>query len=517
MRIHELYSKDGSLCKKVLAFRPECLKYSVIELAFMAESRKLLCNAAVKEFVHERWWGQTFSETDQNDTGCWQKARRMVQIPGVKFILSAVTFFIFLVIYSISVLTGSFTQMNIVEYVICVWMVILLVEEALQVRSLFKRYGKLTLWKKWQHYIFDFWNILDWIMFILYGVGFVLRVVSYFTVNVSILTAAHALLAFNALIIFIRSLQFLSMHSQIGPLLIMVFYMCIDLLSFMLILLVILLGYGVASHAVLHPSSPLSWSLLYAIIQGPYEQLHGELNADEVRAPSNRTSSFTPASITGFGEYFGLVLADLYILFTNVLLLNLLIAMFNSSYNRVREETDYHNVSHMYEVLREFEAKSVIPPPLVFIKYVYMLCKCVTKRLTKRCREMQSGDSEGNQSITFNSDEKLSLKSIIQQVIEKFNKTSQKQGWSMTKDTAVGDTAPIKDVSLAYNLEEIKPLVVKASEIKDEQCHLASEIVDLKQDIKELKQMLEKQAKREIQAQERNTVKKDLQKVSTQL
>ena len=135
-------------------------------------------------------------------------------------------------------------------------------------------------------------------------------------------------------------------------------------------LLVVLAGYGVALHAILFPFSTFSLSLLSDIINLPYFQIYGYLELDTIlEAATNNTISpnLDPPS---YRNYFGLFLAGLFLLFTNVLLLNLLIAMFNTSYKRVESDSAFHNVINQIDFLREYEQRSVFPPPFVIIDYL---------------------------------------------------------------------------------------------------------------------------------------------------
>ena len=293
-------------------------------------------------------------------------------IPAVKCMFHFVSHCILLVLFSFMVLTGLQKGIDIIEYLVLVWILSLFAEELRQVVSIHSRSAKSPTSKSWYSlYINDFWNVLDVLLFSIYLIAFIFRIVAYNTEIPSILTTAHTLFIIDVLILFIRSLQFFCMHKKIGALLIMVKYMCYDLAYFMLVLLVILFGYGVALQAVLHPHAAPSWSLLFPIFQVPYQQIYGEIDIDDILAAPNASDILGPEPEPGFRNYFGVFLADCYLLFTNVLLLSLLIAMFNSSYERVKDDAEYHNVMHMNEVLLEYQDKSVLPPPLSVFTYIY--------------------------------------------------------------------------------------------------------------------------------------------------
>ncbi len=56
----------------------------------------------------------------------------------------------------------------------------------------------------------------------------------------------------------------------------------IDLIFFVLILLVFVVAYGVASHVILYPNSPLNIELIQDVLQKAYFQMFGELFLEEI-------------------------------------------------------------------------------------------------------------------------------------------------------------------------------------------------------------------------------------------
>ena len=56
-----------------------------------------------------------------------------------------------------------------------------------------------------------------------------------------------------------------------------------DLLFFLMILAVFLIGYGVAQQALLYPNSVPSWDILYSIVYEPYFSIYAQMNLDELQ------------------------------------------------------------------------------------------------------------------------------------------------------------------------------------------------------------------------------------------
>lgn len=56
----------------------------------------------------------------------------------------------------------------------------------------------------------------------------------------------------------------------------------IDMLYFVVIMLVVLMSFGVARQAILHPEEKPSWKLARNIFYMPYWMIYGEVFADQI-------------------------------------------------------------------------------------------------------------------------------------------------------------------------------------------------------------------------------------------
>lgn len=56
----------------------------------------------------------------------------------------------------------------------------------------------------------------------------------------------------------------------------------IDMLYFVVIMLVVLMSFGVARQAILHPDEEPSWKLARNIFYMPYWMIYGEVFADQI-------------------------------------------------------------------------------------------------------------------------------------------------------------------------------------------------------------------------------------------
>ena len=424
----------------------EHMNHHVIDLALMINARSVFSTRVCRKILNDRYWkhlaGASWfkillivcvpciesclskpqmsqnnakdEEGNKNDeqtckVSCSKFASPCIKvhdIPAVKCLVHFVSFCAFLILFSLMVLTRLQNDLDGVEYAMLVWVVSSFAEEIHQlILVLVDPYRTNSITYRLRLYLNDIWNVMDICFFAIYYLAFSFRVAATISQNASLLTAAHILFVMDVILMFTSILRFCSMHMKIGPLFIMVQYMCKDMLYFMVLLLVTLLGYGVALQSVLHPHATSSWSLLWPIFQLPYQQLYGEFDIDDILAAPNATDSIGPEQTPGFRNYFGVFLTDCYLLATNILLLNLLIAMFNSSYEKVRENVEYHNNIRMNKVLLEYQGKSILPPPFSIVTYIYRgIQKCKNRKITpsqKNENSMQKNDHKNNELLTL--------------------------------------------------------------------------------------------------------------------
>lgn len=77
----------------------------------------------------------------------------------------------------------------------------------------------------------------------------------------------------------------------------------IDMLYFVVIMLVVLMSFGVARQAILHPDEEPTWRLARNIFYMPYWMIYGEVFADSIdrktRVHSKILSHAAPPPLTG--------------------------------------------------------------------------------------------------------------------------------------------------------------------------------------------------------------------------
>nr|XP_043066635.1 transient receptor potential cation channel trpm isoform X6 [Drosophila bipectinata] len=124
------------------------------------------------------------------------------------------------------------------------------------------------------------------------------------------------------------------------------------------------------------PSNLASGNLTNVTFQ-PYFMLYGEVFAGDIDPPCGENPS-QPSCVTG--HWVTPITMSMYLLIANILLINLLIAVFNNIFNEVNSVSHQVWMFQRFTVVMEYQQKPVLPPPFIFLCHFYSLLKyCVRK------------------------------------------------------------------------------------------------------------------------------------------
>ncbi|KAH9505775.1 Transient receptor putative cation channel sub M member 2 [Bulinus truncatus] len=319
-------------------------------------------------------------------TTSFQNIGYFYKSPVVKFVMNVITYMIFLVLYSYILVVQLKPEFHFMEGILIFWVVSILMEEIRE----FLISSAHSVKSKLKTYVSNRWNILDILCILLFVLGFILR----FIPDEDFMTAARVVLSINLITFFIRMLHIFSVNKQLGPKLVMIGRMLEDLKWFVVILLVFVVSYALASEAVLYPNTTPNWKLLYYVPRKAYWQIYGELFLDDIEGDDNCKKNMTeykdddtkrcPSEV---GKYFVPILLGFYMLMTNVLLLNLLIAMFSYTFQQIQDNTDMHWCFQRFKLIFEYTERPVLPPPVIIFNHVYL----IISYYYHRCSPVQTG------------------------------------------------------------------------------------------------------------------------------
>ncbi|CAF3029659.1 unnamed protein product [Rotaria sp. Silwood2] len=207
----------------------------------------------------------------------------------------------------------------------------------------------------------------------LFYVGFIFRFVPF----TECFCAARIALSVDLSLWFIRSLDIFAAIKRLGPKLVMIGEMVHDLKFYMLMLTVFILGFGVSAYSLINGANKFSWHLPRDIIHLAYWEIFGELSS-----LSKFENNYRPTGYTIF------VLLVIYMAIVSILLVNLLIAMFSNTFDRLHNDTDRIWKFQRYSLVCEYLSRPAMPPPFILFSHLwrfvlYSLSHCTTSQWFK--------------------------------------------------------------------------------------------------------------------------------------
>ncbi|KAK3094835.1 hypothetical protein FSP39_006870 [Pinctada imbricata] len=204
---------------------------------------------------------------------------------------------------------------------------------------------------------------------------------------------AKVIYCVNGILFYVRCLSLYTTNSSLGPKLVMIKKMIDELRMFLLVLVVFLLAYGVAAQALMFTEREPSWQILKDVIYYPYWQLYGELFFEEIETQGDEACNATAMALQGFDcrtfHWLVPILLAGYLIIGNVLLFNLLIAIFNHVFTTVEENSIEIWKFQMYFLVMEFDNKTTLVPPLSLISHFYLMIKWIFRKTC--CRKKVKG------------------------------------------------------------------------------------------------------------------------------
>lgn len=306
---------------------------------------------------------------------------RFYDAPIVKFYLDVCSFASLCVLFS-SVNIADFSKPfadSGTELFLLVWMSVLSFEEATQCYA-----------SGFENWISAHANSTDFLVYFFYFIGVAVRAAAA-SDNGSDQMVKQAKIVFSManLILFFRCLRLYQISPAIGPKLIMLSRMRSDVATFLALFLVLMLCYGVASTALIDPYQEIDLQTIASIMYRPFFQMFGNLFLEDIHADSQCIGPAIFQSC-GYSNHEILpLLAGIYLLMTNVVLVNLLIAMMAHTYEEVQADAALLWRMQEFDLLEEYCQKSRLPNPFGFLDF----CYCQIIKLRKWCR------SNSNSSI----------------------------------------------------------------------------------------------------------------------
>ncbi|CAF1166712.1 unnamed protein product [Adineta ricciae] len=358
--------------------------------------------------------------------------------PIVRFYYYTIFFVIFLGLFSFVLLADYFPWNNYQEQRsgiqglhipipeiflhICLWC--LAIEEARQLISVDSK----------REFFSRIWNIIDVLGIVLYVIGFITR----FFVNESLFTISKIFLCLDLILWYVRTLNLFAAYEKFGLKLFMIFNTMRDLLFFICFILIFLYGFSVASWSLINTANQVFWN---------YNSDGSLYNVSTANDGNDLWTWQTIRDVTNYGVWkvFGqvdpingndsysdvaFVLAILFVAIANVLLLNVLVALFNLTIQNVQNQSHVLWRYQRFLLVAEYRDKPLLPPPFNIFYYLFVFLRYIIRKMKSlccRCRRSAtvSGDNVPIDRIDVS-------ESIIQR--EEFKVTD-----AMQRESAIAD------------------------------------------------------------------------------
>ncbi|CAC5368004.1 TRPM3 [Mytilus coruscus] len=298
--------------------------------------------------------------------------------PVTKFWIYLISYLVFIGIFTLFVLTDLHAiddgGISVYEYITWGWTVTMVTEEVRQI--LMKE--QLSLLYKLRSWWGSVWNKFDLIMYILFLSSFIMR----FSLSKEDFLWARMTYSITLAMYIMRTMQFFFVEKNIGPKVIMIRKMITDIQFFFMILAVFVFSFGVTYQANLFPNAPQSWSLLKDIVYLPYWQMYGELFIENIEGSEPSSCTDDPAlylngTMTRCPQQNAIVplLLAIYMVLTNILLVNLLIAMFSDTFQKVQDKSEQVWKFYKFSLVYEYYDRPALVPPFIILNHIFRIAR----------------------------------------------------------------------------------------------------------------------------------------------
>ncbi|XP_044016610.1 transient receptor potential cation channel trpm isoform X3 [Aphidius gifuensis] len=307
--------------------------------------------------------------------------------PITKFWANAIAYIIFLILFSYCILIKMLDHPSWAEVYAIAYICTLGCEKVREILTS----EPATLSHKFSVWSWNMWNPCDAAAIIFFQIGLTLRL------RPSTFDVGRVMYCVDCIYWYLRILNILGVNKYLGPLVTMMGKMVKNMIYFVVLLAVVLMSFGVSRQAILNPNSEPKWRILRDIFLEPYFMLYGEVYADNIDPDCGGDPGMQPCVP---GRWITPIIMAIYLLVANILLINLLIAVFNNIFIEVIAIAHQVWMFQRFTVVMEYEQKPVLPPPFIIFNHVYMLVIFIFRRYVSSNKRAR-GESYDNRLKLF--------------------------------------------------------------------------------------------------------------------
>ncbi|PAV61018.1 hypothetical protein WR25_04380 [Diploscapter pachys] len=287
----------------------------------------------------------------------FEKLQAFYSAPVTKFWSWCIAFHLFLGVSTYVLLIETPVDPTREEWFTLVYVVVMLLEHVRKVLV---------------HSVFRYYNLLTLVAALTFLVGFGFRLSPSLRHSYG-----RVILSFSNVLWYMKVFEYLSVHPLLGPYIQMASKMVVSMNYIIVLLLVTLMAFGVSRQAITFPHEKWNWLLVRNIFYKPYFMLYGEVYAGEIDTCGDDGTNCVP------GGWIPPILMTIFLLVANILLINMLIAIFNNIFNETNVRSQEVWLFQRYAQLNEYHDTSLLPPPFTILAHIAnLLIMCCKKRST---------------------------------------------------------------------------------------------------------------------------------------
>ncbi|KAM8961538.1 transient receptor potential cation channel subfamily M member 3 isoform 3-T3 [Pelodytes ibericus] len=376
-----------------------------------------------------------------------RKIYEFYNAPIVKFWFYTMAYMGYLMLFNYIVLVKMERWPSTQEWIVISYIFTLGIEKMREI--LMSEPGKLM--QKFKVWLQEYWNVTDLISILLFSIGMVFRLQEQ-----PFSSYGRVVYCVNIIYWYIRLLDIFGVNKYLGPYVMMIGKMMIDMMYFVIIMLVVLMSFGVARQAILFPSEQASWKLAKNIFYMPYWMIYGEVFADQIDPPCGYNETGEDGKVTQFppcktGAWIVPAIMACYLLVANILLVNLLIAVFNNTFFEVKSISNQVWKFQRYQLIMTFHERPVLPPPLIIFSHFTMICKHLCCRWRKH--ESDQDERDYGLKLFITEDELKKVHDFEEQCIEEYFREKDDR-FNSSNDERIRVTAERVE-NMSMRLEEV--------------------------------------------------------------
>uniref|UniRef100_A0A8C4I0B4 Transient receptor potential cation channel, subfamily M, member 1b n=1 Tax=Dicentrarchus labrax TaxID=13489 RepID=A0A8C4I0B4_DICLA len=363
------------------------------------------------------------------------------------FFFKQISYLGYLMLYNYIILVKMERWPSVQEWTVISYILTLGTEKVRQI--LMSEPGKLR--QKISVWMEEYWNITDLAAISTFLIGLMLRLQ-----HEPYMGYGRVIYCIDIIFWYIRVLDIFGVNKYLGPYVMMIGKMMIDMMYFVVIMLVVLMSFGVARQAILHPDEEPTWRLARNIFYMPYWMIYGEVFADSIDPPCgehlyDEDGKKLPPCIPG--AWLTPALMACYLLVANILLVNLLIAVFNNTFFEVKSISNQVWKFQRYQLIMTFHDRPILPPPLIIFSHLYILFNRLFRRCARKRQEGELDEKDRGLKLRLNPEELKGLYEFEEQCMEEYFRHKEDEQQSSSDERIKVTSERVENMSM--RLEEV--------------------------------------------------------------